>query len=46
MVIVEFPDRESAEAWYESEVYRPLRELRQRSASTVILLAAGVSADR
>lgn len=42
MVIVEFPDKESAEAWYDSDVYRPLRELRQRSASTVILLAAGV----
>ena len=42
MVIVEFPDKEAAQAWYDSDVYRPLRELRQRSASTVILLAAGV----
>lgn len=46
MVIVEFPDTESAEAWYGSDVYRPLRELRQRSASTVILLAAGIGSLR
>ncbi|HEX2121345.1 MAG TPA: DUF1330 domain-containing protein [Thermoanaerobaculia bacterium] len=42
MVVVEFPDKEAALAWYHSDVYRPLRELRQRSASTVILLAEGV----
>ena len=44
MVVVEFPDRRSALAWYESEIYRPLRELRQASAEAVILLAEGVSA--
>lgn len=44
MVIVEFPDKAAALAWYESEVYRPLRELRQQNASTVILLADGVPA--
>lgn len=42
MVIVEFPDKEAAQAWYESEMYRPLRDLRQESAETVILLAQGV----
>lgn len=42
MVIVEFPDKESALAWYQSEQYRPLRDLRQRSADAVILLAEGV----
>ncbi len=44
MVIVEFPDRGSALAWYESDTYRPLRELRQSSAEAVILLAEGVPA--
>jgi uncharacterized protein (DUF1330 family) len=42
MVVVEFPDQQAARAWYASEEYRPLRDLRQRSAETVILLAAGV----
>jgi uncharacterized protein (DUF1330 family) len=42
MVVVEFPDKAAARAWYESDAYRPLRDLRQRSAETVILFAAGV----
>lgn len=44
MVVVEFPDKESALAWYESESYRPLRDLRQSSAEAVILLVDGVPA--
>ena len=43
MVVVEFPDKDSARAWYESELYRPLRALRQGSAEAVILLADGVA---
>lgn len=42
MVVVEFPDRDAALAWYRSAEYRPLRELRQQSAEAVILLADGV----
>jgi uncharacterized protein (DUF1330 family) len=42
MVVVEFRDQETALAWYRSEAYRPLRDLRQASAETVILLADGV----
>lgn len=42
MVVVEFPDRDAALAWYESDVYRPLRDLRQANAEAVILLADGV----
>jgi uncharacterized protein (DUF1330 family) len=41
MVVVEFPDRASALAWFESDQYRPLRDLRRESADTVILLADG-----
>ena len=42
MVIVEFPDQDAALAWYHSDVYRPLRDLRQDNAEAVILLAQGV----
>jgi uncharacterized protein (DUF1330 family) len=44
MVVVEFPDKQAARAWYESDAYKPLRELRQSSAEAVILLAEGVPA--
>lgn len=44
MVVVEFSDKASALAWYHSDTYRPLRELRQSSAETVILIAEGVPA--
>lgn len=43
MVVVEFPDKDAALAWYHSEAYRPLRELRQHNAESVILLAQGVA---
>jgi uncharacterized protein (DUF1330 family) len=43
MVVVEFPDKSAALAWYHSSQYRPLRDLRQQNAEAVILLAEGVS---
>ena len=39
MAILEFPSREAAIEWYESPEYRPLRELRQDAADTVILVS-------
>jgi uncharacterized protein (DUF1330 family) len=39
MVILEFPDREAALAWYHSAEYAPLKELRQANSEAVILLA-------
>ena len=39
MVVLEFPSTADALAWYDSDLYRPLRELRQASAETIILLA-------
>jgi uncharacterized protein (DUF1330 family) len=45
MVVVEFRDKQSALAWYHSEQYAPLRELRHCSADTIILLAEGLAAD-
>jgi len=41
MVIVEFESREAALAWFGSEEYRSLRELRRSAAESVILLADG-----
>jgi uncharacterized protein (DUF1330 family) len=41
MVVVEFPTRDAALAWYESSDYRPLRDLRQASADATILLVPG-----
>ena len=40
MVIVEFPTREAALAWYHSPEYSPLKALRQASSEAVILLAS------
>ncbi|HEY0159452.1 MAG TPA: DUF1330 domain-containing protein [Thermoanaerobaculia bacterium] len=44
MVVLEFPSKAAAIAWYDSDLYRPLRELRHASAETIILLADGDSA--
>lgn len=41
MVVVEFPSREAAIAWYESPAYRPLRDLRQANADATILVVPG-----
>jgi uncharacterized protein (DUF1330 family) len=41
LVVLEFPGRADALAWYESDLYRPLRDLRHASAETIILLADG-----
>ncbi len=34
LVIIEFPSAERARAWHDSPEYRPLKELRQRTADT------------
>jgi uncharacterized protein (DUF1330 family) len=39
LVILEFETAEAARAWYQSTEYQQLRELRQRAADAVILLA-------
>jgi uncharacterized protein (DUF1330 family) len=41
LVVVEFPSRERLEAWYNSEEYKPLLELRKRSAKTDAVIAEG-----
>ncbi len=44
MVVLEFPDRAAALAWYNSEEYRPLKEMRQKAGKATILLAQGLQA--
>ena len=42
MVVMEFPDREAALAWYRSPEYRPFIETRQRYGRATLLMVDGV----
>jgi uncharacterized protein (DUF1330 family) len=42
LVIIEFPDMEAARAWYHSDGYAPLRELRRSASTTNIVIVDGV----
>lgn len=41
-VVLEFPNAERAREWWDSEDYRPARDLRSRCAVTDIILVEGV----
>jgi uncharacterized protein (DUF1330 family) len=41
-VILEFPSAERIKAWYDSPEYRPLLELRKRSAVSIMVIAEGI----
>ncbi len=41
LVVIEFPSVERAQEWYDSEEYRPLRELRQRAAEGDLIIVEG-----
>jgi uncharacterized protein (DUF1330 family) len=41
-VIIEFPDMAALDAWYSSDEYRPLRDIRQRCSTAKIFTAEGV----
>ena len=43
LVILEFPDRAHAQAWWDSPEYAPAKALRQQSAATEMLLIEGSS---
>ena len=43
LVILEFPDMARLKAWYQSPEYRPLIELRQRTASSTLVAVEGVA---
>jgi uncharacterized protein (DUF1330 family) len=42
MVVLEFPSVERARQWWESEMYRPAKELRHICAKTRMILVEGV----
>lgn len=42
MVVLEFPSVEQAKAWYNSKEYAPLKDMRIRSATTQLIIVAGV----
>ena len=42
LVVLEFPSMAELKAWYASSGYRPLRELRQRTARSRLLVIEGV----
>lgn len=41
LVVLEFPDRETAKAWWNSEEYAPAKAIRQRTADTEMILVEG-----
>lgn len=43
IVVLEFPTTERAREWWSSEMYAPAKSLRQRIATTRMLLVDGVS---
>jgi uncharacterized protein (DUF1330 family) len=42
IVLIEFPDMDAARAWYESDGYAPLRELRKSASTTNIVVVEGL----
>jgi len=42
IVVIEFPDAAAARAWWDSDEYAPLKELRRSASTTNILLVEGV----
>ena len=42
VVVIEFPDRAAAKAWYDSDAYSAIRPLRQESATSNIAIVDGV----
>ena len=41
MVVLEFPSKDRAYEWWDSEQYRPARDLRQAIATTQMVLVEG-----
>jgi uncharacterized protein (DUF1330 family) len=45
VIIIEFPDRAGAEAWYRSEAYQEILPLRTRNADGSVILVDGNALD-
>lgn len=41
VVLIEFPDRNQAQAWYDSDTYRPLKALRLQAMEASAVLIEG-----
>jgi uncharacterized protein (DUF1330 family) len=41
VVVLEFPDADTARAWWSSDAYRPAKELREATADTNMVLVEG-----
>ncbi|MEU6236907.1 DUF1330 domain-containing protein [Kitasatospora sp. NPDC047058] len=44
LIVIEFPDREQARAWYDSPAYQEILELRTRHMKADVVFAQGVPA--
>jgi uncharacterized protein (DUF1330 family) len=42
LIVLEFPDRRSLEAWYASPEYAPIRRIREQSANSRLVLLDGL----
>jgi len=45
IVVIEFPDRERAKAWYESDAYQKILPLRAGNSKSTIFMVDGVDRD-
>jgi uncharacterized protein (DUF1330 family) len=45
LIVIEFPDRSSAEGWYASPAYRAILELRTANSVSTVFLIDGVDRD-
>ena len=45
LVVIEFPDRSSAEGWYASDAYRAIVALRTENSTSTVFLIDGVGRD-
>jgi len=43
LVVVEFPSKQKAKEWWDSELYAPAKALRQATAKTNMILVEGIS---
>lgn len=42
VIVIEFPSRDAAEGWYDSEAYTAIRPLRNKSATSNFVIVDGV----
>ncbi len=45
LIVIEFPDRESAEQWYASDAYQAILPLRTENSMSTVFLIDGVDRD-